>query len=64
MKNRAEQSKGLLACYEKSKEKLKHIKTGHSEGCSWRMTYGDGLCECLVKYPLKLIKNRKVVHEK
>jgi len=48
---------GLIACYEKSKERLKYIKLGHTEKCSRRMADGDGLCSCLVKYPLKLMRN-------
>lgn len=51
-------TKGLVACYEKSKERLKYIRAGHDEKCSYRMANRDGLCECLVKYPRKLIKNK------
>lgn len=32
----------------------KYVALGHTYHCACRMVWGDGVCECLVKYPLKL----------
>ena len=47
-------------CEEENRKQLNKIsdleKEGHPSHCAARQVWGDGLCECRVKYPLKIGK--------